>query len=224
MAFSDVATVGFAIRNIDKTSSGDLGRLPVAVGQTYNALKSGVELNKSFAKSLRASASVSAGAAAHNTSIFNGVVNGIDKAATGIKNVVKEDAVLGKLTKGVVFASEHVNGLIVASSGLKVLTAKKEDRKKTIISEAGCLAGMFLGEGWMKKNLNGIINKLPVNAKWKPIIKGLVFIGGSIGASTIGQKIGDKIANYWDKPLSSKTENPQKGQTATIYQQMDFKA
>lgn len=187
MSFSDVATVGFAIRNVDKTTSGDLGRLPVAVGQTVNAIKAGAEYN-SFLK----------------------------KGVNAVKKVAESDSVFKGVSKGVKFVSNNINPLIVVSSGYNVLTAKKEERKKTIFSEAGCIAGMFLGEGWMKKNLNPIIEKLPVSNKWKPVIKGLIFIGGSIGSSTIGQMLTEKAYKYWDKPLKQPEQH--------VYQPMTLNA
>lgn len=187
MSFSDVATVGFAIRNVDKTTSGDLGRLPVAVGQTVNAIKAGAEYN-SFLK----------------------------RGVNAVKKVAESDSVFKGISKGVKFVSNNINPLIVVSSGYNILTAKKEERKKTLFSEAGCIAGMFLGEGWMKKNLNPIIEKLPVSNKWKPVIKGLVFIGGSIGSSTIGQMLTEKAYKYWDKPLKQPEQH--------VYQQMTLKA
>lgn len=187
MSFSDVATVGFAIRNVDKTTSGDLGRLPVAVGQTVNAIKAGAEYN-SFLK----------------------------RGVNAVKKVAESDSVFKGISKGVKFVSNNINPLIVVSSGYNVLTAKKEERKKTLFSEAGCIAGMFLGEGWMKKNLNPIIEKLPVSNKWKPVIKGLIFIGGSIGSSTIGQMLTEKAYKYWDKPLKQPEQY--------VYQPMTLKA
>lgn len=187
MSYSDVATVGFAIRNIDKTTSGDWGRLLVAVGQTANAIKAGAE---------------------HNSFLKSGV--------NAIKKVAESDSVFNGVSKGVKFVSNNINPLIVVSSGYNVLTAKKEERKKTLFSEAGCIAGMFLGEGWMKKNLNPIIEKLPVSNKWKPVIKGLIFIGGSIGSSTIGQKLTEKAYKYCDKPLKQPEQH--------VYQPMALKA
>lgn len=187
MSFSDVATVGFAIRNVDKTTSGDLGRLPVAVGQTVNAIKAGAEYN-SFLK----------------------------RGVNVVKKVAESDSVFKGISKGVKFVSNNINPLIVVSSGYNVLTAKKEERKKTLFSEAGCIAGMFLGEGWMKKNLNPIIEKLPVSNKWKPVIKGLIFIGGSIGSSTIGQMLTEKAYKYWDKPLKQPEQH--------VYQPMTLEA
>lgn len=202
MGFSDVATVGFAIRNIDKVNSGDLGRIPVAAGQTYNALKAGAELNSLFAKG-----SQGAVMAASDSSVLKTVSNGVNKLANGVKTVANEEPVLKAITKGVKFASENVNTLICASSALKVLTSEKEERKNVLISEAGCIAGMFLGEGWMKKNLNKYLDKLPIDKKFVPLIRGALFIAGSIGASTLGQKAGKKVAQYWDKPLKKEDAN-----------------
>ncbi len=187
MSYSDVATVGFAVRNIDKTTSGDWGRLLVALGQTANAIKAGAE---------------------HNSYLKSGV--------NALKKVAESDSVFKGVSKGVKFVSNNINPLIVVSSGYNVLTAKKEERKKTLFSESGCIAGMFLGEGWMKKNLNPIIEKLPVSNKWKPVIKGLIFIGGSIGSSTIGQMLTEKAYKYWDKP--------QKQPEQHVYQPMTLKA
>lgn len=187
MSYSDVATVGFAVRNIDKTTSGDWGRLLVALGQTANAIKAGAE---------------------HNSYLKSGV--------NALKKVAESDSVFKGVSKGVKFVSNNINPLIVVSSGYNVLTAKKEERKKTLFSEAGCIAGMFLGEGWMKKNLNPIIEKLPVSNKWKPVIKGLIFIGGSVGSSTIGQMLTEKAYKYWDKPLKQPEQY--------VYQPMTLKA
>ena len=92
------------------------------------------------------------------------------------------------------------------SSGLNVLTAKKEDRKKTIIAESGSLAGMFIGEGLMKKHLEGVLAKLPISKKWAPIVKGVTFVIGSITSSNIGQSIGEKVAKQIDKPTPKKID------------------
>ena len=199
MAFSDVATVGFAIRNIDKTTSGDLGRLPVAVGQTVNAIKAGAQFDNVFSK-------------------------GTQKVITACSDLAKSDKVFNGISKSVKFVSNNINPLIVASSGLKVACAKKEERKKVLITEAGCVAGMFIGEGWMKKHLPALLEKLPVSNKWKPVIKGLIFIGASIGASTIGQKIGEKVAEYWDKPLVNKDNDMKFAQAQKVYDPINMKA
>ena len=190
MAFSDVATVGFVFRNGQKVGSGDAGRIPVLVGQAVNAVKAGAESGKSvFATPCQA------------------IIN-----TTG--EVAKADPLFNGLVKSVNWASKYVNPLITASSGLKVILAKKEDRTKTLITEGGCLVGMFLAEGWMKKNLVGILDKLPISGKLKPIVKGLTFITGSIGFSTLGAKIGKFVADKVDIPFG-------KEQRAAYYQNQE---
>ena len=89
---------------------------------------------------------------------------------------------------------------------MNVLTAKKEDRKKTIIAESGSLAGMFIGEGLMKKHLEGVLAKLPISKKWAPITKGVTFVIGSITSSNIGQSIGEKVAKQIDKSTPKKID------------------
>jgi len=204
MAFSDVATVGFVFRNGQKVNNGDMGRIPVLVGQTVNAVKAGTQLH-------------------------NGIGKGAQIVVNTCSEVAKTDKVFNGLTKVVKFASDNVNPLIAASSGLKVILAKKEDRKKTFISEAGCVGGMLLGEGWMKKNLVGILDKLPITGKWKPIVKGLVFITGSITASTIGQKLCKELADVVDVPWGKAQreayyQKQAAEKTAKTYQPLNYTA
>lgn len=174
--FSPVATGLFCLRNGDKTASGDFGRLPVTVGQGAAVLKAGAEYNNPVSK---------------------GIKTFLDTSET----IAKSDKFYRGLSKTVKFAADHVNPLIVASSGLKVALADKDERKDTIIKETGCLSAMFLGEGLMKKHMDKILVKLPVGKKWLPIIKGVAFVAGSIGSSTLGYKAGEIAAKYWDKPL-----------------------
>lgn len=181
--YSPVATALFSVRNGGKTTNGDIGRFPVTVGQSAAALKAFSQTNSAAAKPIR--------------TILN-----------NCSEIAKSDKIFNGLSKTVKFASKHVNPLIAASSGLKVALADKKDRKNTLISESGCIAGMLLGEGWMKKNLDGVLTKLTEKkcipgGKWLPIIKGAAFVAGSVTASTIGQKIGKTAAKYCDKPLEN---------------------
>lgn len=132
-----------------------------------------------------------------------------------LNDIAKSDKIFKGISETVNFAAKHVNPLIVASSGYTVLTSDK--KKSALITEVGSLAGMFIGEGWMKKNLDGILNKLPINKKWLPVVKGILFVGGSIGSSTIGQNIGKFAADHWDKPLTTKAQiNNEKNVTKSI--------
>lgn len=198
--YSGVASGIFAIRNCDKTTNGDIGRLPVTVGQSAAVIKAGAQYNNAIAKPIKI------------------ILDTCD-------DIAKSDKVFNGLKKVVKFASDNVNPLIVASSGVKVVMADKEERKSTLITEAGTLAGMFLGEGWMKKHLDNILEKLPINKKWLPIVKGIVFVTGSISASTLGSKIGKKTAEYWDKPLvNNEKQLVSDNNSNKVYKPLDYKS
>ena len=55
--------------------------------------------------------------------------NPISKALSQGLDIAKSDKVVSKLGKVVKFASDNINPLIVASSGLKVVLADKGERK-----------------------------------------------------------------------------------------------
>lgn len=134
---------------------------------------------------------VSAGQAANLLREGKNCTNSIfQKASTkildGCNRLAQNDLVLNKVGKVVDFASKNINKLIVVASGVKVLTA--EDKQTELISQSGNVAGMFLVEGWMKNNLSKYIDKLPLPAKLKPIVEGIVFVIGSITGSTICYK------------------------------------
>ena len=191
MAFSPIASAAFTVRSADKTAGGDIGRAPVTLVQGASVIKAASQYQNPFSKALK---------------------RGIEYAA--------KDETVKKLAKITNFGAEHVNSLIALSSGLKVITAKKEDRRNTLIAETGCFMGMILGEGWMKKNLNKYLDVLPVSKKWIPIIKGIVFVTGSISCSTIGLKIGKKLAQIWDVPLGAN----KKEETLKAYEPLNVKA
>ena len=170
MPYSTIATGIFAVRNSGKTTNGDIGRLPVTVGQTTSIVKAASEYGNPFSQALK---------------------RGLESLGS--------DKVASKLGKAATWASKNVNPLLVVSSGIKVVTAKEEERKNTLIKEAGLLGGMFLGEGWMKRNLVKYLEKLPVNKKWLPLIKGVTFVAGSITCSTLGHKAASKAIEVHDK-------------------------
>lgn len=163
----DVANILFTIRNGNRANNGEGGRGLVTVGQAAKFFKQVSNYDNMFGKGTRS-------------------------AINAFNRISENDKVFRGISKGVKFASEHINPLICVSSGINVLTS--EDKQSAVIAEAGNLAGMFAMEGWMKKNLDGIVDKLPISKKWKPIVRGIAFVIGSIGASTICYNIGKKIA------------------------------
>lgn len=217
--YSGVATGIFAVRNADKTMNDNIGRLPVTIGQSAAIIKAGSEYADKSSSIFKATKAV------NNTDkvfkVFNKCANYVSKKIKTVINtlddVAKSDKVFNGLSKAVKFASNNVNPLIVASSGLNVALADKKDRKNVLIAETGSIAGMFIGEGWMKKHLDGILNKLPISKKWLPIIKGIVFVAGSITSSSIGQK----IAQNWNKPIVEQSKNLKK---SDVYQNLSIKA
>lgn len=133
-----------------------------------------------------------------------------------LDDVAKSDKVFNGLSKAVKFASNNVNPLIVASSGLNVALADKKIEK------------CFNSRNWKycrnvhrwrldEKHLDGILNKLPISKKWLPIIKGIVFVTGSITSSSIGQK----IAQNWNKPIVEQSKNLK---NPDVYQNLSIKA
>lgn len=193
MAYSPVASVLFSVRNANKTTSGDIGRLPVTVGQACSVVKAVDQYGGSAAQPLRK-----------------------------VLNILSTDKVASKLGKAAKFASEHVNPLIVVSSGIKVVMADKDDRANMIIAEAGCLAGMFAGEGWMKKNLTKYLEQIPMNKKWLPFLKGIVFVTGSISCSLLGEKIGKEVAKLIN--FKPKTEQKSQAQDVSAYNPLNYRA
>lgn len=207
MAFSPFATYAFVGTNYDKVASGDLTRYPVLVGQIANAAQATAET-----------------AAKHSTK----AAHVADEATSVFSKLAKSDKMFNGLSKTVKFVKNNINPLIVASGATKVVLAKKEDREKTLFSEGAMILGMFAGEGWMKKNLDTkVLSKLPIDKKWAPVVKGILFVAGSITASTIGQKIGEALFAKLDKSRHEKTEGRQVFQLdpkTNTYQLKEIKA
>ena len=191
--FSPVASTIFAYRNAEKTKNGDVGRSVVTVGQCAGVVQEISKYDNIFAVSARS-------------------------ALKAYENLAKDSKVLGYAGKALKFAADNVNPLICASGVLK--TAMSDDKVGTGITETAALATMFAGEGLVKLNYDKLIeskqfkdllekasktkNLEPVfkylekhNLKGKlgTIIKGLVFVGGSMGSYAIGQALGDDIAD-----------------------------
>lgn len=193
---ANLACIGFVGTNYNNVvNKGDFTRIPVLVGQCVNAADQGIKCN-------------------------NTINNAVNHALVSAKS----NKVFNGFAKSVNFVRKNINPFIVASSSAKVILADKEERTKTLITEAGCVGGMFMGEGYMKKHLDKLINKLPISARWQPIAHGIIFVAGSITASTIGQKIGKKVAQYWDTPLGKEEKTTKETkQQAKVYEPMNLK-
>lgn len=191
--FSAVASGIFAVRNVNKTENGEVGRSAVALGQTAGVVQEIAKYDGAIANSARCAVSVFSDLAKEN----------------------KAFEYAGKFTK---FAVNNVNPLICASGAIK--TAMSDDKVKTGITEAMALGAMFAGEGLTKryyekainsdtcksaieklsktKGLNKIfeyLSKNKLNGKTGAIIKGLSFITASIASYNIGAYAGSKVAD-----------------------------
>lgn len=191
--FSAVASGIFAVRNVNKTEDGEVGRSAVALGQTAGVVQEIAKYDGAIANTARSAVSVFSDMAKEN----------------------KAFEYAGKFTK---FAVNNVNPLICVSGGIKTLMS--DDKVKTGITEAAALAAMFAGEGLTKqyyekaiasnsfktlidklsktKGINKIfkyLSKNKLNGKAGAIIKGLTFITASITSYNIGQNIGSKLAD-----------------------------
>ncbi|MBO6257242.1 hypothetical protein J6N69_04335 [bacterium] len=189
----DYSTLLFFLRNGKRAQEGEGGRGFVAIGQGAKVVKQICDYDNIFSR-------------------------GTKSAVKAFKTVAENDKIFNGISKGVKFASENVNPLIVVSSGINVLTSK--DKQSTIIAEAGNLAGMFAVEGWMKKHLDDVLKNLPINQKWIPIVRGIAFVIGSIGASTLCYNIGKVFASEL-KTINEKSQleqNQQHEQIVKLFQ------
>ena len=190
--FSAVASGVFAIRNVNKTENGEVGRSAVALGQTAGVVQEIAKYDGAIASTARSAVSVFSDMAKQNKAL----------------------EYAGKFTQ---FAVNNVNPLICVSGVIK--TAMSDDKMETGITEAGALGAMFLGEGLVKKHYdkaiktdtcNNILNKLSktkgikkvfeylsknkLNGKVGTIIKGVTFLTASISSYNIGEGIGKDLA------------------------------
>ena len=162
---------------------------------------------------------------AQGAKIVDGVIKYTDKpgkVGTKALNIFNEYAKQYKAIdyagKAVNWATHNVNPLICISGGIKVLNS--DDKVHTGITQVGALSGMFLGEGLMKLHMGKVINEqniLKLANKFKDtkglknitqyilksgnsnklasIIKGLLFVSGSITSYNLGEKLGNDTAD-----------------------------
>lgn len=191
--FSPVASGIFAFRNADKTSNGEVGRSVVTLGQTAGVIQEIAKYDGAVANTARSAVSVFSNLAKQN----------------------KAFEYAGKFTQ---FAVNNVNPLICVSGAIK--TAMAEDKVETGITEIAALSTMFAGEGFIKakydkfaasKTCKNYIAGLSKNKFFKPvldylekhklkgkagtIIKGLIFVAGSMTAYQIGKEMGHEISD-----------------------------
>lgn len=190
-----VASTIFCVRNADKVENGDLGRVPVAIGQARNVANSIMSFD-------------------------NAVGRGAQTAVNAFNSAAKNEALFKYMGKAVNFVGDHINPLICVSSGIKVLNS--DDKASAFVTQASALSGMFFVEGMMKKHLQegidktfekasaldeekgaGKIAKRAVNflekhnlkGKLPKVLYGVTFVVGSCTGYNYGEKLGNAIVN-----------------------------
>lgn len=138
----------------------------------------------------------------------NEIGHGANGAVDAVKAVGKDNKLFKYGVEAIDFASKKINPLIIASSGLDVLTS--DDKDSTLITNAGALSAMFATEDLMKKHMD----KIPKMKYIKPIaekimkfaakhgmearlpaaVHGVAFVVGSCAAYSMGEKFGSLVA------------------------------
>lgn len=210
--FSPVASTIFAYRNAEKTKNGEIGRSVVTVGQCTGVIQEISKYDNIFSASARS-------------------------ALKALESFSADNKLAGYAGKALKFTADNVNPLICASGVLKV--AMSDDKVHDGITEAAALSGMFLGEALMKMHFNDIFSessfknaaaKVPQKSvlKWlsetilnskhtgkaASILKGILFVCGSMGSYAAAQEVGKFYAEDIMKKLGIERKvKPEKQET-----------
>lgn len=188
-----ISSLIFCCRNTDKAEHGEVGRIPVAIGQA-------TKVGKAVANY-------------HNT-----VSKGSKSAVTVFEELANKNKAIKYTGQALDWASKNVNPLICASGVVKV--GMSDDKVSAGIKEFAALSTMFAGEALMKEHLDELMNsksvvelvdKLNKTKCLKPlmkkiaemkcgnsisaVLKGLLFVGGSITSYAIGEHMGKDLAH-----------------------------
>ena len=179
----------FGVRNVDKVQNGDTGRCAAATFQLFNAGKNALE---------------------SATKLHNSLGKGAQSAVSAMKTVSNSGKALETAAKVVKFGSENVNVLLCGAAAYRVLTA--ENKEKAVKKELCGMGTMFgvehlMREGFKSKAMMNLKNN--INNKYAKvgisILEGVLFVIGSIAASTTGYKIGEAL--YDEEQKLSKEYN-----------------
>ncbi|MBR1977049.1 hypothetical protein IKA15_02080 [bacterium] len=146
-----VSSIVFGVRNTKKAVNGDVGRAPIPVVQSFNAV---YDIAENGAKNGFKSISQSA----------NKLVKYADKlgAKAGIENATSK---VFKTT------SKLINPLLCGAAGVRVL--RDEDSKSALIEETAGLSAMFIGEG-IYKTFRNVAKSAIKNNSYEEIAKDLI--------------------------------------------------
>lgn len=142
----------FSTRRTDRAINSDniavsVGNADIASGQVKNALESAEVLAKETK---------------------NGVFTGFKGASDAIKNMSKGNIVMEGIGKVVGFTADHINPVITAVGGIKVLTS--DDKESALIQEGAALGSMFTFEA-IAKNVLELEKKVkdPISGEKKTV-------------------------------------------------------
>ncbi len=216
--FSPVASTIFAYRNAEKTKNGEIGRSVVTVGQCTGVIQEISKYDNIFSASARS-------------------------AMKALESFAADNKLAGYAGKALKFTADNVNPLICASGVIKV--AMSDDKVHDGITETAALSGMFLGEALMKMHFDGIFSesafktaakKVPQKSvlKWlsetilhskhtgkaASILKGILFVCGSMGSYAAAQEVGKFYADDIMRKLGIERKvKPENKETQTNKQQ-----
>ncbi len=165
-----VSSIVFGVRNTNKAANGDIGRAPVPVVQSFNAV---CDAAKNGAANGFKTISKSA----------NKIVKHADKlgAKAGVENISSK---LFKTT------SKLVNPLLCGAAGVRVL--RDEDKKSALIEETAGLTAMFAGEG-IYKAFRNVTESAIKNNSYENITKDLTNCKSKVSLSGIMTKKAGKV-------------------------------
>lgn len=116
------------------------------------------------------------------------LAKGADATVSVFNDLAKKNKAVDYAVKGVNWATKNVNPLICVSGVLKV--AMSEDKTSAAINEVASLSTMFAGEAIANK----VLKKIPLKGKTGALIKGVLFVGASIGSYSLGEYMGKDLA------------------------------
>ncbi|MBO5947200.1 hypothetical protein J6Q66_00010 [bacterium] len=193
------STILFGLRNTDKTGKGDIGRLPVAVGQFTNAAKEVARLNSNVAQGMSA-INTSSGflSGAKKCAEFAGRnINPLICVAGGIKIATAKDKekefVNQTCALGLMFAGEKAYKALTDYETVKKVVKRlgqEENVAKLASSELVKNIRTNVGDKRLKVALN--------------IAKGLGLFATSLGAYSIGEKLAKKTTGQKELAKSEK--------------------
>lgn len=160
-----VSSIIFGVRNTKRAANGDIGRAPIPVVQTFNAVCD---------------------------TAANGAANGFKNISKSAKKLVEHADKLGAkagvenaTSKIFKTTSKLVNPLLCGAAGVRVL--RDEDKKSALIEETAGLSAMFIGEG-IYKAFRNVTKSAIKNNSYEKIAKDLTQCKATVGLSGIMTK------------------------------------